>query len=168
MTGRCSGIVLPALLALLAGLTPARSQDASTLKKEMIGQWELSTTERGKTCVVTLKGDASPQGLKLELEPGCGAALPFTRGHRRLEHQGSGYRAAAGCRGPAGDRFHRGRERDLRRPATGRGHLHPAESRRRALAGQIDGPDDRRLVDGARQGRGDLRPDADQHRSRPG
>ncbi len=79
MTGRCSGIVLPALLALLAAATPARSQDASTLKKEMIGQWELSTTERGKTCVVTLKGDASPQGLKLELEPGCGAALPFTR-----------------------------------------------------------------------------------------
>ena len=79
MRGRCSGIVLPALLALLAGLAPARSQDAATLKKEMIGQWELSTTERGKTCVVTLKGDPSPQGLKLELEPGCGAALPFTR-----------------------------------------------------------------------------------------
>ena len=79
MRGRCSGIVLPALLALLAGITPARSQDASSLKKEMIGQWELSTTERGKTCVVTLKPDSSPQGLKLELEPGCGAALPFTR-----------------------------------------------------------------------------------------
>ena len=79
MKERCSGIVLPALLALLAGLTPARSQDASTLKKEMIGQWELSTTERGKTCVVTLKGEPSSQGLKLELEPGCGAALPFTR-----------------------------------------------------------------------------------------
>ena len=79
MKGRRSGIVLPALLALLAGITPARSQDASSLKKEMIGQWELSTTERGKTCVVTLKGDSSPQGLKLELEPGCGAALPFTR-----------------------------------------------------------------------------------------
>jgi hypothetical protein len=64
---------------LVVGATPARSQDASTLKKEMIGQWELSTTERGKTCVVTLKGEPSSQGLKLELEPGCGAALPFTR-----------------------------------------------------------------------------------------
>ena len=79
MSGRCSGIVLPALLALVVGATPARSQDPSTLKKEMIGQWELSTTERGKTCVVTLKGDSSPQGLNLELEPGCEAALPFTR-----------------------------------------------------------------------------------------
>jgi hypothetical protein len=71
-----------ALLALLASLvlgSQARSQDASTLKKDMIGQWELSTTERSKTCVVTLKSDATPQGLKLELEPGCAAALPFTK-----------------------------------------------------------------------------------------
>jgi hypothetical protein len=45
----------------------------------MIGQWELATTERSKTCVVTLKGDATPQGLKLELERGCAASLPFTK-----------------------------------------------------------------------------------------
>jgi Protease inhibitor Inh len=68
-----------ALLTLIAAGSPARSQDSSTLKKDMVGQWELSTTERSKTCVVTLKGDATPQGLKLELEPGCPAALPFTR-----------------------------------------------------------------------------------------
>ncbi|QWG12955.1 protease inhibitor Inh/omp19 family protein [Bradyrhizobium sediminis] len=77
------GIGLPALVALLALpvslASPAWSQDSATLKKEMVGQWELSTTERSKTCVVTLKGDATPQGLKLELEPGCAAALPFTR-----------------------------------------------------------------------------------------
>ena len=34
---------------------PAAAQDAATLKKDMVGQWELSTTERSKTCVVTLK-----------------------------------------------------------------------------------------------------------------
>ncbi|MDO9057878.1 MAG: AprI/Inh family metalloprotease inhibitor, partial [Bradyrhizobium sp.] len=78
MSGRRSGIVL-ALLALFAAAVPARSQDSATLKQEMIGQWELSTTERGKTCVVTFKGDSSPQGFRLELEPGCAAALPFTR-----------------------------------------------------------------------------------------
>jgi hypothetical protein len=78
MTARL-GIVLAALLAVVAGASPAWSQDAATLKKNMIGQWELSTTERSKTCVVTLKGDATPQGLKLELEPGCAAALPFTK-----------------------------------------------------------------------------------------
>jgi hypothetical protein len=78
MTGR-PGIALAALLALIAGGSPAPAQDASTLKKDMVGQWELATTERSKTCVVTLKGDASPQGLKLELEPGCAAALPFTK-----------------------------------------------------------------------------------------
>jgi hypothetical protein len=78
MTGRFD-IALAALVALFALETPAWPQDASTLKKDMIGQWELSTTERSKTCVVTLKGDATPQGLKLELEPGCAAALPFTK-----------------------------------------------------------------------------------------
>ena len=66
-------------LALMVASMPARAQDAASLKKDMIGQWELATTERSKTCVVTLKGDSTAQGLKLELEPGCAAALPFTK-----------------------------------------------------------------------------------------
>lgn len=66
------------VLALAASALPARAQQ-DALKKEMIGQWELSTTERSKTCVVTMKNEVSPQGLKLELEPGCAAALPFTK-----------------------------------------------------------------------------------------
>jgi hypothetical protein len=65
--------------ALLAPASPLSAQDTSTLKKDMVGQWELATTDRSKTCVVTLKGDATPQGLKLELEPGCAAALPFSK-----------------------------------------------------------------------------------------
>jgi hypothetical protein len=73
------GIALAALSALMACSYRAQAQDASTLKKDMVGQWELSTTERSKTCVITLKSDASPQGMKLELEPGCAAALPFTK-----------------------------------------------------------------------------------------
>ena len=73
----CATIVALSVLSALA--SPARSQDASTLKKDMIGQWELATTERSKTCVVTLKPDATPQGLKLELEKGCADALPFTK-----------------------------------------------------------------------------------------
>jgi hypothetical protein len=79
MPGRRPGIARAALAALLACASPVGAQDASTLKKDMVGQWELSTTERSKTCVVTLKGDATAQGLKLELEPGCAAALPFTK-----------------------------------------------------------------------------------------
>ncbi len=79
MFGRRFGIALAALLALVAGGSQARAQDTSTLRRDMIGQWELSTTERSKTCVVTLKNDTTPQGLKLELEPGCAASLPFTR-----------------------------------------------------------------------------------------
>jgi hypothetical protein len=75
MTGRLA-IVLAALVVCASQLW---AQDATTLKKDMIGQWELSTTERSKTCVVTLKGDTTAQGLKLELEPACAAALPFTK-----------------------------------------------------------------------------------------
>ncbi|MBR1089850.1 AprI/Inh family metalloprotease inhibitor [Bradyrhizobium manausense] len=62
-----------------AAIGAAHAQDATTLKKEMVGQWELSTTERSKTCVITMKGDAAPQGFKLELEPACKTALPFTK-----------------------------------------------------------------------------------------
>jgi hypothetical protein len=69
-----AAVLLAAALAL-----PAQAQDAASLKKAMIGQWELATTDRSKTCVVTLKSDAVPRGLKLELEPGCAAALPFTK-----------------------------------------------------------------------------------------
>ena len=64
--------------AIAAGAVPARAQDVSTLKKDMIGQWELATTDRSKTCVVTIKSDVTSQGMKLELEPGCAKALPFT------------------------------------------------------------------------------------------
>jgi len=74
-----SCISAAALTALIAFAPPVWAQDASTLKKDMVGQWELATTERSKTCVVTLKDDATPQGLKLELEPGCAKALPFTK-----------------------------------------------------------------------------------------
>jgi hypothetical protein len=73
-------LAVAALLVPVVMGSPARSQDATTtLKKNMVGQWELSTTERSKTCVVTLKPDTTPQGLKLELEPSCATALPFTK-----------------------------------------------------------------------------------------
>ncbi|HLG80350.1 MAG TPA: AprI/Inh family metalloprotease inhibitor [Bradyrhizobium sp.] len=68
-----------AVSVTLAAAMPARAQDAVSLKKEMIGQWELSTTDRSKTCVVTMKDDQTQLGLKLELEPGCAAALPFSK-----------------------------------------------------------------------------------------
>ena len=74
-----SGRSIILVAALLAPASPLSAQDASTLKKDMVGQWELATTDRSKTCVVTLKGDTTPQGLKLELEPGCAAALPFSK-----------------------------------------------------------------------------------------
>jgi hypothetical protein len=77
---RLVALLLAMMATFVAVGTSARAQQdaAATLKKDMIGQWELSTTERSKTCVVTLK-DGPAQNLKLELEPGCAAALPFTK-----------------------------------------------------------------------------------------
>ncbi len=72
-------VLVLAIAACLAAIGAARAQDATTLKKEMVGQWELSTTERSKTCVVTMKADPTGQGFKLELEPACKTALPFTK-----------------------------------------------------------------------------------------
>jgi Protease inhibitor Inh len=72
-------LAFAALSACVVVASSARAQDAAELKKSMIGQWELSTTDRSKTCVVTLKPDSTPQGLKLELEASCATALPFTK-----------------------------------------------------------------------------------------
>jgi len=102
----------------------------------MVGQWELSTTERSKTCVVTLKGDATPQGLKLELEPGCAAALPFTKDITAWNIRGLDIVRLQDAAGQSVNRLYRGRERDFRRPAHQRGHLYFTEPRRRALARQ--------------------------------
>jgi hypothetical protein len=49
MNSRFLLALTPLLWPLLIG-SPARAQDTSTLKKDMIGQWELATTDRSKTC----------------------------------------------------------------------------------------------------------------------
>lgn len=75
----CRWAGLLALAGTILGGAAARAQDARSLTDDMIGQWELSTAGRDKTCVITLKKDATPQGLKLELDKGCGDVLPFTK-----------------------------------------------------------------------------------------
>jgi hypothetical protein len=67
------------LTVIVLGSQNAAAQDTRSLTSDMVGQWELSTAGRDKTCVVTLKNETSPQGLKLELEKGCSEALPFTK-----------------------------------------------------------------------------------------
>ncbi len=81
----CRWVIAVAALAALPMLaspviSPVLAQDAPNLKKDMVGQWELATTERSKTCVVTLKGDTTPQGLKPGTSRGwatsCGCRTP--------------------------------------------------------------------------------------------
>lgn len=64
-----------AMLAAPAAL----AQDGGALAREMAGQWELATAERSKTCVLTLSPDPVPAGMRLALDRGCAAALPFTQ-----------------------------------------------------------------------------------------
>lgn len=70
---------LLAFATFVMSASNAAAQDTRSLTGDMIGQWELSTAGRDKTCVITLKSDSTPQGLKLELDKGCGDALPFTK-----------------------------------------------------------------------------------------
>ncbi len=66
------------LLAMAFSGSAVQAQNATSLTNDMIGQWELSTAGRDKTCVITLKREPALQGLKLELEKGC-EVLPFTK-----------------------------------------------------------------------------------------
>lgn len=77
MAGRSALLCL--LAALMATAASTRAQDAKTLAADMVGEWELSTAGRDKTCIVTLKADTTPQGSKLELDKACATALPFTK-----------------------------------------------------------------------------------------
>jgi hypothetical protein len=71
-------LILAAMALALLG-SGARAQNAAALKKAMVGQWELSTTDRSKTCVLTLKADAAaPGGSRVEFAKDCAAQLPFT------------------------------------------------------------------------------------------
>jgi len=163
MSGRF-GIALATLASIACG-SQAWSQDAATLKKNMIGQWELSTTERSKTCVVTLKNDATPQGLKLELEPGCAAALPFTKDITAWNVKGLDIVRLQDAAGQPVIDFTEVESGILEGMRTNEGIYILQNLAAARLACQVDGSDDRRLGDGARQRPGDLRPDAHQQRS---
>lgn len=66
-------------MAAMAFSIPSQSQNAPDLATEMIGEWELSTAGRDRTCALSLKSDNAPGGKKLELEKACADALPFTK-----------------------------------------------------------------------------------------
>ena len=138
-------------VALAVVASPARAQDAATLKKNMIGQWELSTTERSKTCVVTLKPDNTPQGLKLELEPGCAAALPFTKDITGWNVRGLDIVRLQDAAGEAVIDFTEVEAGILEGVRSGEGVYILQNLAAASLARKIDGPDDRRLGYGARQ-----------------
>lgn len=78
-SGHVTRIVQLCCAVAILVLATSGAQAQNKLANDMIGQWELSTAERGKTCALTLKADPAGQGFKIELEKGCGEALPFTK-----------------------------------------------------------------------------------------
>jgi hypothetical protein len=72
-----ASLVIVTALACI-GAPTAWAQDAQALVSGMVGQWELATAERSKTCVLTLSADKAAGGMRVELDSGCAAALPFT------------------------------------------------------------------------------------------
>jgi hypothetical protein len=79
MTHPTARTIVLAAAVVLAFALPSRSQNATDLQKDMIGEWELSTAGRDRTCAVILKNDNAAGGKKLELEKSCADALPFTK-----------------------------------------------------------------------------------------
>lgn len=70
----------PAALVLFLALAgnDVRAQGASEQVKALAGAYELSNSERDKTCALTLKTDPARGGFKLEAEKGC-EAIPAVR-----------------------------------------------------------------------------------------
>ncbi|HWW47220.1 MAG TPA: AprI/Inh family metalloprotease inhibitor [Xanthobacteraceae bacterium] len=75
----CVVLALGAALALPGAKTFAQDARAVALAREMIGNWELATAERGRTCAITLRSEHVPGGMRADLDPGCAAELPFTK-----------------------------------------------------------------------------------------
>ena len=68
------------LIALNAGTASAQSPPPiSDAVRAVAGSWEFSNADRDKICMVTLKADAAPVGMKLEFDRACVTVFPFVR-----------------------------------------------------------------------------------------
>lgn len=141
---------LSALAARIAGrwFVAGAGWNASTLKRDMIGQWSLRPRNSSNLRRHAGKGDLGPQGPQARLETGLRGVAAL---HQKLPPGMSGarYRAATRHSREAVIDFTEIQERHLRRAAN-RVKASTCKSRRCPLAGQIDGQMIRRLVDGAR------------------
>jgi hypothetical protein len=74
-----SRLVFGLLMLMFAAATGARAQAINDQAKAMLGSWEFSSADRGKTCAVTFKDERVASGFKLQFDAKCIEDLPLLR-----------------------------------------------------------------------------------------
>jgi hypothetical protein len=70
-------IAIVSLLLAGSGFAQTPPSDAT---KAMLGAWELSNSDRDKICMVTLRPQTTPGGMKVEFDNACAGVFPFLKG----------------------------------------------------------------------------------------
>src|SRR5512141_2311440 len=69
-------IVCSLFAASAVAQAPSPLNDAA---KAVLGPWDFSNADRDRRCTLTLKGDTTPGGLKIEFDKACVAAFTFLK-----------------------------------------------------------------------------------------
>src|SRR5581483_11486660 len=64
--------------SLLFGAALAQTPPSDAVKA-MLGNWEISNADRDKICMVALRPQTTPGGMKLEFDKGCAGVFPFVK-----------------------------------------------------------------------------------------
>jgi hypothetical protein len=75
---RMRKIVLIAWLVCLASAS-ALAQAPGDAVKALVGDWEISTADREKSCNLSFKSDAVKGGYRIEFDKACASVFPATR-----------------------------------------------------------------------------------------
>jgi hypothetical protein len=70
---------IPLSISLLFSAALAQAPPSEAVKA-MLGSWEISNADHDKICIVTLRPQATPGGMKLEFDKACAEAFPLTKG----------------------------------------------------------------------------------------
>jgi hypothetical protein len=71
------GTILLAFAPINAGAQTGPAVQANDAVKDLLGAWEMSNVDRDATCVISLRADTAPGGMKLDFDKAaCATAFP--------------------------------------------------------------------------------------------